>query len=89
MTDALRQMFLSYHNDARLRVAKGIEPNNVGNLNPAKNMYKLTKEAGDTSPQLEWDCAMEKQAQDAIAACPSSLGSWQNMAQNLMRYMVC
>ncbi|KAL6741878.1 hypothetical protein Aduo_015090 [Ancylostoma duodenale] len=75
MTDALRQMFLSYHNDARLRVAKGIEPNNVGNLNPAKNMYKL-----------EWDCAMEKQAQDAIAACPSSLGSWQNMAQNLMRY---
>ncbi|RCN37764.1 SCP-like protein [Ancylostoma caninum] len=75
LTDAIRQVFLSYHNDARLRVAKGIEPNNVGNLNPAKNMYKL-----------EWDCAMEKQAQDAIAACPSSLGSWQNMAQNLMRY---
>ncbi|ETN76046.1 SCP-like protein [Necator americanus] len=75
LSDALRQVFLSYHNDARQRVASGVEPNNVGTLNPAKNMYKL-----------EWDCAMEQQAQDAISACPSSLGSFSNMAQNLMRF---
>ncbi|KAK6755174.1 hypothetical protein RB195_013886 [Necator americanus] len=75
LSDGLRQVFLSYHNDARQRVASGVEPNNVGSLNPAKNMYKL-----------EWDCAMEQQAQDAISACPSSLGSFSNMAQNLMRF---
>ncbi|VDM80385.1 unnamed protein product [Strongylus vulgaris] len=41
MTDAIRDLFLNFHNDARRRVAKGIEPNNVGWLNPAKNMYEL------------------------------------------------
>ncbi|ETN81088.1 hypothetical protein NECAME_17940 [Necator americanus] len=45
LSDSLRQVFLSYHNDARLRVAKGVEPNNVGTLNPAKNMYKLNRTA--------------------------------------------
>ncbi|KHJ90902.1 SCP-like protein, partial [Oesophagostomum dentatum] len=75
LSDAARDVFLGYHNEARLRVAQGIEPNNVGYLNPAKNMYKL-----------EWDCAMEQQAQDAIATCPSSLGSWSNMGQNLIRW---
>ncbi|KHJ88993.1 SCP-like protein, partial [Oesophagostomum dentatum] len=75
LTDALRDVFLNYHNDARRRVAKGTEPNNVGTLNPAKNMYKL-----------EWDCTLEQQVQDAIASCPSGLGSWSNMAQNLIRW---
>lgn len=41
LSDDLRRMFLNFHNDARRRVAKGIEPNKVGKLNPAKNMYKL------------------------------------------------
>ncbi|KHJ89164.1 hypothetical protein OESDEN_11019 [Oesophagostomum dentatum] len=41
VTDADRKLFLDYHNEARLRVAKGIEPNRVGYMNPAKNMYKL------------------------------------------------
>ncbi|CAJ0592091.1 unnamed protein product [Cylicocyclus nassatus] len=75
MTDAIRDQILNYHNAARLRVAKGIEPNNVGNLNPAKNMYKL-----------EWDCNMEQQAQAAISSCPGNLASWSNMAQNLVKY---
>ncbi|EPB78413.1 SCP-like protein [Ancylostoma ceylanicum] len=75
LSDEIREVFLSYHNDARLRVALGTEPNKVGTLNPAKNMYKL-----------EWDCGMEQQAQDAITSCPVSLGSFPNMAQNLIRY---
>lgn len=41
MTDRLRNMILNLHNDARRRVAKGEEPNKVGKLNPAKNMYKM------------------------------------------------
>ncbi|EYB83833.1 hypothetical protein Y032_0328g2636 [Ancylostoma ceylanicum] len=41
LSDEIREVFLSYHNDARLRVALGTEPNKVGTLNPAKNMYKL------------------------------------------------
>ncbi|CAJ0592111.1 unnamed protein product [Cylicocyclus nassatus] len=75
LTDAIRDQILNYHNAARLRVTKGIEPNNVGLLNPAKNMYRL-----------EWDCNMEQQAQAAIASCPGNLGTWSNMAQNLVKY---
>ncbi|KAK6744005.1 hypothetical protein RB195_010981 [Necator americanus] len=75
MSDNTRQVFLNYHNEARLRVAKGIEPNKKGFLNPAKNMYKL-----------EWDCNMEKQAQEAIASCPNSFSPWPNMGQNLMKF---
>ncbi|KHJ92641.1 hypothetical protein OESDEN_07468 [Oesophagostomum dentatum] len=41
MTNAEREVFLNFHNEARRRVAKGVEPNNVGTLRPAKNMYKL------------------------------------------------
>ncbi|KHJ76239.1 hypothetical protein OESDEN_24141 [Oesophagostomum dentatum] len=41
MTDAEREVFLNFHNEARRRVAKGTEPNKVGTLRPAKNMYKL------------------------------------------------
>ncbi|KAK6010136.1 hypothetical protein OSTOST_24869 [Ostertagia ostertagi] len=36
LSDTLRNQILSFHNDARRRVAKGQEPNNVGTLNPAK-----------------------------------------------------
>ncbi|KHJ85489.1 hypothetical protein OESDEN_14783 [Oesophagostomum dentatum] len=99
LSDAARDVFLGYHNEARLRVAKGIEPNNVGYLNPAKNMYKLLKGEKmrnkirckrllckqNATGYGEWDCTMEQQAQDAIATCPSSLGSWSNMGQNLIR----
>ncbi|CAJ0591358.1 unnamed protein product [Cylicocyclus nassatus] len=73
LTNALRDQFLNYHNNARQRVARGIEPNKVGLLNPAKNMYRLS-----------WDCTMEQQVQDAISTCPSSLASWSNMGQNLI-----
>ena len=41
MSDKDRVLFLNYHNAARLRVAKGYEPNKEGYMNPAKNMYKL------------------------------------------------
>ncbi|RCN48249.1 SCP-like protein [Ancylostoma caninum] len=75
LSDELRDLFLSYHNDARRRVALGIEPNKVGTLNPAKNMYKL-----------EWDCDMEQQAQNAITSCPNSMTPFPKMAQNLLRY---
>ncbi|XGW15811.1 hypothetical protein V3C99_001338 [Haemonchus contortus] len=75
MSDAIRSLILDFHNDARRRVAKGQEPNKVGMLNPAKNMYKL-----------EWDCTMEQQAQDAIVNCPGTLGTWPNTAQNIMRW---
>ncbi|EYC34008.1 hypothetical protein Y032_0001g198 [Ancylostoma ceylanicum] len=75
LSDDLRQVFLSFHNDARRRVAKGTEPNKVGKLNPAKNMYKL-----------EWDCAMEKQAQDSIATCSGDFGPFENMGQNINRF---
>ncbi|ETN80839.1 SCP-like protein [Necator americanus] len=37
--DPYRKLFLDFHNGARLRVAKGIEPKNGGYLNPAKNIY--------------------------------------------------
>ncbi|KIH57277.1 SCP-like protein [Ancylostoma duodenale] len=77
LSDELREVFLRYHNDARRRVALGIEPNKVGTLNPAKNMYKL-----------EWDCAMEQQAQNLISSCPKNLGSFRTMAQNLFRVTI-
>lgn len=41
MTDTIREQILNFHNDARRRVAKGVEPNKSGLLNPATNMYKL------------------------------------------------
>ncbi|KAK5964306.1 hypothetical protein GCK32_012615 [Trichostrongylus colubriformis] len=75
LSDTIRNQILTFHNDARRRVANGVEPNKVGTLNPAKNMYKL-----------EWDCTMEQQAQDALVSCPSGLGSWPNMAQNMMTW---
>ncbi|VDP15134.1 unnamed protein product [Heligmosomoides polygyrus] len=75
MADTIREQILTYHNEARRRVAKGVEPNKSGLLNPAMNMYKL-----------EWDCAMELQAQEAVSTCSSSLGSWSGMAQNLISW---
>ncbi|KHJ85241.1 SCP-like protein [Oesophagostomum dentatum] len=74
ITDADRKLFLDYHNEARLRVAKGIEPNKVGYMNPAKNMYKL-----------QWDCEMEQQAQDSIADCMEGYSSW-DMGQNILMW---
>ncbi|RCN32199.1 hypothetical protein ANCCAN_21998 [Ancylostoma caninum] len=41
ITEEIRNLFLNFHNDARRRVAKGVEPNKQGKLNPAKNMHKL------------------------------------------------
>ncbi|EYC31208.1 hypothetical protein Y032_0004g2025 [Ancylostoma ceylanicum] len=41
ITDDIRNLFLNFHNEARRRVAKGVEPNKQGKLNPAKNMHKL------------------------------------------------
>ncbi|KAK6040911.1 SCP-like protein [Cooperia oncophora] len=41
ITDSVRLLFLNAHNDARLSVAKGLEPNKCGTLPSAKNMYKL------------------------------------------------
>ncbi|KIH65027.1 SCP-like protein [Ancylostoma duodenale] len=73
-TDQLRDLYLNFHNDARRRVAQGKEPNKVGTLNPAKNMYKLS-----------WNCDMEKKAQDHIRSCSSSLGSFGSYGQNIMR----
>ncbi|VDO73110.1 unnamed protein product [Haemonchus placei] len=42
MSDAIRSLILNFHNDARRRVAKGQEPNKVGMLNPAKNMWSTS-----------------------------------------------
>ncbi|CAJ0599006.1 unnamed protein product [Cylicocyclus nassatus] len=76
LSNTLRDLFLNFHNSARLRVAKGIEPNKTGLLNPAKNMYKL-----------EWDCGLEHKAQKAIASCPSTTTPIPRTAQNLMQIM--
>ncbi|VDK57734.1 unnamed protein product [Cylicostephanus goldi] len=76
MTDAARLLFLNAHNEARLSVAKGLEPNKCGFLGPAKNMYKL-----------EWDCDLEKQAQNAIALCPSTMGIFTSYSQNIIKYV--
>ncbi|VDM75877.1 unnamed protein product, partial [Strongylus vulgaris] len=75
ITDAARLLFLNAHNEARLSVAQGLEPNKCGLLGPAKNMYKL-----------QWDCDLEQQAQSYISNCPSALGSFSGYSQNLIRY---
>ncbi|XGW33059.1 hypothetical protein V3C99_017511 [Haemonchus contortus] len=70
ITNSMRSLFLNFHNDARLRVAKGVEPNRYGYLHPAKNMYKL-----------QWDCNLEQKAQNLIAGCPQ----WMRMAGGMSR----
>ncbi|CAJ0591347.1 unnamed protein product [Cylicocyclus nassatus] len=75
MTDKIRDLFLSFHNDARRRVAQGKEPNKVGKLHPAKNMY-----------ELEWDCKMEQQAQKAISSCSYKITNWAKMGQNILMW---
>ncbi|KHJ92248.1 SCP-like protein [Oesophagostomum dentatum] len=75
ISDTARLLFLNAHNEARLNVAKGLEPNKCGLLSPAKNMYKL-----------QWDCNLEQQAQDYIANCPNSMGSFSGLSQNIMTY---
>uniref|UniRef100_A0A7I4Z3F9 SCP-like protein n=1 Tax=Haemonchus contortus TaxID=6289 RepID=A0A7I4Z3F9_HAECO len=74
-TDRIRMLFLNAHNEARLNVAMGLEPNKCGSLPPAKNMYRL-----------EWDCSLEQQAQDYIAKCPTSMGSFSGLSQNLQSF---
>ncbi|KHJ74920.1 SCP-like protein [Oesophagostomum dentatum] len=77
ITDSDRKKFLDYHNEARLRVAKGLEPNRDGGyMNGAKNMYKL-----------QWDCEMENEAQKAIEECPYGISSWPDKGQNIIRQM--
>nr|AAD13339.1 ancylostoma-secreted protein 1 precursor [Ancylostoma duodenale] len=75
ITDSDRQAFLDFHNNARRRVAQGVEDNKSGKLNPAKNMYKL-----------EWDCKMEQQLQDAIQSCPGGSAGIQGFSQNVMSW---
>ncbi|KIH53471.1 SCP-like protein, partial [Ancylostoma duodenale] len=75
ITDSDRQAFLDFHNNARRRVAQGVEDNKSGKLNPAKNMYKL-----------EWDCKMEQQLQDAIQSCPGGSAGIQGVSQNVMSW---
>ncbi|PIO77607.1 SCP-like protein [Teladorsagia circumcincta] len=75
ISDSLRLLFLNAHNEARLSVAQGLEPNKCGSLPSAKNMYKL-----------QWDCSLEQKAQDYIANCPTSMGSFTGLSQNLQSY---
>ncbi|KAK5965634.1 Ancylostoma secreted protein 1 [Trichostrongylus colubriformis] len=75
ITDSIRLLFLNAHNEARLSVAQGLEPNKCGTLPAAKNMYKL-----------QWDCSLEQKAQDYIATCPSSMGSFSGLSQNIQYY---
>ncbi|EYB83828.1 hypothetical protein Y032_0328g2633 [Ancylostoma ceylanicum] len=75
ITDSDRQAFLDFHNNARRRVAQGVEDNKSGKLNPAKNMYKL-----------DWDCEMEQKLQDAIQSCPGGFAGIQGVAQNIISW---
>ncbi|KAL6743740.1 hypothetical protein Aduo_016747 [Ancylostoma duodenale] len=72
-SDAIRDLFLNFHNDARRRVAKGEQPNKQGMLNSAKNMGKLS-----------WSCDMEKKAQDYIQTCSGGLGAFGSWGANTM-----
>ncbi|RCN51028.1 SCP-like protein [Ancylostoma caninum] len=36
--------------------------------------------------KMQWDCALEQKAQDYIANCPSSMGSFSGHSQNIIRY---
>ncbi|KIH51215.1 SCP-like protein, partial [Ancylostoma duodenale] len=72
-SDAIRDLFLKFHNDARRRVAKGEQPSKQEMLNPAKNMEKLS-----------WNCDMEKKAQDHIQTCSGGLGAFGSWGANTM-----
>ncbi|KIH44421.1 SCP-like protein [Ancylostoma duodenale] len=72
----MRDLFLNFHNDARRKVAKGQQPNKQGNLNPAKNMNKLS-----------WNCEMEKRAQDHIKTCSGGLVNFGSWGANTMSYV--
>ncbi|KAK6752973.1 hypothetical protein RB195_012529 [Necator americanus] len=73
--DPYRKLFLDFHNGARLRVAKGIEPKNGGYLNPAKNMYKLV-----------YDCKVEASALRNALRCVYGHSNDRNgLGENIYR----
>ncbi|CAD6193061.1 unnamed protein product [Caenorhabditis auriculariae] len=67
LTDRDRQMFYNAHNDARLSLAKGLEPNKCGRLSSGKNVY-----------QLNWDCDMEAKVQEWATDCPNSFQTFDS-----------
>ncbi|EPB70139.1 SCP-like protein [Ancylostoma ceylanicum] len=67
----MRKKILDYHNQARIRLAKGEERNKTGRLPSAKNMY-----------QLSWCCELEKKAEAAIAVCPENLSDLTGYGTN-------
>ncbi|GMT06687.1 hypothetical protein PENTCL1PPCAC_28861, partial [Pristionchus entomophagus] len=58
MTNILRHIFLSAHNDMRESIARGTEIGKKGLLAQSTNMYKLN-----------WNCDLEMQARDFIGKC--------------------
>ncbi|PIO57429.1 SCP-like protein [Teladorsagia circumcincta] len=76
-TEKAREAFLGFHNDFRRSVALGLlkfakTPNKKNTLGPAKNMY-----------EVNWDCDLEKKAQDEISSCALPLES--NLTENTLR----
>ncbi|EPB79278.1 SCP-like protein [Ancylostoma ceylanicum] len=65
--DNIRKLFLDFHNEKRIQLAKG----EVKGFKPAKNMYKLS-----------WSCELEYKAQQHIKDCPSSLGDFGSYGAN-------
>ncbi|EPB79276.1 SCP-like protein [Ancylostoma ceylanicum] len=75
--DNLRHAFLDFHNNARRRVAQGIERIKQKRLGPAKNMYELA-----------WNCEMELKAQDQIKNCDGSVEGFGSWSANSIRYNI-
>ncbi|RCN33406.1 SCP-like protein [Ancylostoma caninum] len=71
ITDEMRKKILDFHNQARVRLAKGQERNKTGRLPPAKNMYEVS-----------WCCGLEKKAEAAIAVCPENLADLEGYGIN-------
>ncbi|KIH56976.1 SCP-like protein [Ancylostoma duodenale] len=69
ITEKQRQLFLDLHNNVRLNIALGKQPNKVRFLGPAQNMYKM-----------EWDCQYEKDAQSMANVC--GMSTWLGPASN-------
>ncbi|EYC35697.1 hypothetical protein Y032_0999g3346 [Ancylostoma ceylanicum] len=69
-----RHLFLDYHNEARLRVASGVEPNGYDEmLPPAANMYKL-----------RWSCVLENEMQERLSKCATEIPPLKGFGQNVM-----
>ncbi|VDO28147.1 unnamed protein product [Haemonchus placei] len=50
--DRIRMLFLNAHNEARLSVAMGLEPNKCGSLPSAKNMYRMVR-FSNSKPKMQ------------------------------------